>query len=142
MLCCKSRHLQSLGLGRIQSPTCLDAGGRQNSNPASRVRVNLSLCSLQTPRQYPIYQQSLYYCKGPNSDQCLIQWDSMGFICIFKIFKTFIFYFLAMQHVGSQFPDQRLNLCLLWWKHGVLTTEPQASPLRYVFETNMLELTY
>ena len=31
-----------------------------------------------------------------------------------------------MQHVGSQFPNQRLNLCSLHWKHGVLTTGPLA----------------
>ena len=26
MLCCKPRHLWSLGGGRLQSPTCLDVG--------------------------------------------------------------------------------------------------------------------
>ena len=30
-----------------------------------------------------------------------------------------------MQHVGLQFPIQKLNIRPLHWKHGVLTTAPQ-----------------
>ena len=39
------------------------------------------------------------------------------------------FFFLAMRHVGSSFPDQGSNPCLLHWKLRVLTTRsPRKSP--------------
>ena len=33
-----------------------------------------------------------------------------------------LFFGCTTQHVGSQFPDERLNLAPLQWKLGVLTT--------------------
>ena len=38
----------------------------------------------------------------------------------FFIFKNFLDH--TTRHVGSSFPDQRLNLCLLYRKHWILTT--------------------
>jgi len=35
---------------------------------------------------------------------------------------TFFSFGHTAEHVGSSFPDQGLNPCLLHWKHGVLTT--------------------
>ena len=49
----------------------------------------------------------------------------MRFFFLFFPFFFYLFIYLfgrAVQHVGSQFPDQGLNLCPLHWKHGVLTT--------------------
>ena len=37
---------------------------------------------------------------------------------------TFIFGSATYGHMGSQFLNQRLNLCPLEWKYGVLTTGP------------------
>ena len=49
---------------------------------------------------------------------------------------TGVFFFLATatRHVGSQFPDQGLNLCPLQWKCGVLTTGPPGKSLTGVFK--------
>ena len=51
---------------------------------------------------------------------------------------TFTFFFLrgvgcAVWLVGSQFPDQELNLCSLQWKHGVLSTVPPRNSLTFTF---------
>ena len=45
---------------------------------------------------------------------CLEDWD-----CFFFFFS----FGCTAQYVGSQFTDQRSNLCLLYWKHKVLTTK-------------------
>ena len=39
------------------------------------------------------------------------------------VYFIFLFYLFgpAVQHAGSEFPDQRSNLCPLQWKPGVLT---------------------
>ena len=39
----------------------------------------------------------------------------------------FFFFFLAVMHVGSQFPYQGSNLRPLHWKCGILTTGPGKS---------------
>ena len=44
------------------------------------------------------------------------------FVCLF------VFFCCTTWHAGSYFLDLGLNLCPLHWKHGVLTTAPQASP--------------
>ena len=39
--------------------------------------------------------------------------------------KHFFFFFNhALEHVGSYFPDQGLNLCLLHWEYGTLISGP------------------
>ena len=39
--------------------------------------------------------------------------------------QTFLFFFNhALEHVGSYFPDQGLNLCLLHWEYGTLISGP------------------
>ena len=40
----------------------------------------------------------------------------------------FVIVVLAAPHSRQSFPDQELNPCLLQWKCGVLSTEPQGSP--------------
>ena len=42
--------------------------------------------------------------------------------CLFSVFGH------AARLAGSSFPDQRLNLCLLQYKHEVLSTEHQGIP--------------
>ena len=50
-------------------------------------------------------------------------------ICLASFWNHFFFFFLAMQHVGSSFPYQGSNPCLLHWKLRVLTTRlPRKSP--------------
>ena len=44
-----------------------------------------------------------------------------------KVF--FLLFGRAVQHAGSPFSDQGLNLCLLQWEPGVLATELPGSPL-------------
>ena len=47
--------------------------------------------------------------------------------CLFSyrgLLLHFIIIIAAVQHVGSQFPNQGSNLCPLQWKRGVLTTGP------------------
>ena len=39
------------------------------------------------------------------------------------------FFWQAMQHVTSSFPDQGSNLCPLQWKHKALTTERPGNTL-------------
>ena len=41
-----------------------------------------------------------------------------SYLLLFRQKLLFFFYFQASLHVGSQFPDQGLNPCLLQWKHG------------------------
>ena len=45
---------------------------------------------------------------------------------ILNIYETQSFFFFGhyMQHVGSQFPNQKLNPRSLYWKHTVITTGP------------------
>ena len=52
------------------------------------------------------------------------------------ISKLFFFFFCCTtQHVGSQFPNQGLNLCPLHWKHRVLTTgPPEKSPSKHILK--------
>ena len=38
--------------------------------------------------------------------------------------SLFLFFWLAMQHVGSYFPNQGWNPSLRLWKHKVVTTGP------------------
>ena len=45
------------------------------------------------------------------------------FFCLFVCF-----FCCTTWQAGSYFLDRGLNLCPLHWKHGVLTTAPQASP--------------
>ena len=51
---------------------------------------------------------------------------SFFFLINFSFFKCFD---CTMQHVGSQFPNQGLNLCSLQWKHIVLNAEPLGKSL-------------
>ena len=44
-----------------------------------------------------------------------------------------LFFFLAMWHGGSYFPNQGWNLCLLYWKRGVLTIELPVKSLDITF---------
>ena len=41
----------------------------------------------------------------------------------------FFFFYCAVQHVGSYFPKQGLNLCPLRWEPRVLTTGPPGKSL-------------
>ena len=60
-------------------------------------------------------------------------------ICQWNLFSFLIFSGSAVQHGGSWFPDQGLNLCPLQWKHGVLTTgRPRTSQL--IFYWSIVEL--
>ena len=47
--------------------------------------------------------------------------------------SLFYSYCHTTQHVGSQFLNQGLSLCLLHWKHRVLTTEPPGTSLKKLF---------
>ena len=48
-------------------------------------------------------------------------------------FLKFIFIFgCTERHVGSQFPNQGLNSCPLYWEHRVLTTRPPGKSLLLV----------
>ena len=56
-----------------------------------------------------------------------VTWEAPLFLrSIF--FSFFLFFGCSVWHAGSLFPDQESNLCLLQWKQGVLTTEPQRNP--------------
>ena len=51
-------------------------------------------------------------------------------------FRIGFFFFLfgcAVQHAGSQFPDQGSNPCPLQWKHRVLTIGPPANSLGQIY---------
>ena len=50
------------------------------------------------------------------------------YVFLFLCFGDFLFGHV-MRHVGSQFPDQRWNLCPLQWKHGFLTSGPPGKSL-------------
>ena len=45
-----------------------------------------------------------------------------SFLLLFGV--LWVFFFLAMHHVGSSFPNQGLNMFPLYWKPGILTTGP------------------
>ena len=53
-----------------------------------------------------------------------LQFLSLLWMEYFSIYKCYFFFFFghAVQHVGSLFPDQGLNPCLLQWPRRVLTT--------------------
>ena len=53
------------------------------------------------------------------------------------VFGVFFFFIPRSGTAGSYFPDQRLNLCPLQWKRGVLTTGRPGKSLFFNFLRNL-----
>ena len=63
------------------------------------------------------------------TDSCCFTCEEGQDFSTIKIPSSSSFYFGHIaQHVGSSLPNQGLNLCLLQWKWGVLTTGPRGKP--------------
>ena len=66
---------------------------------------------------------------------------SKKWVCFF--FLPFFFFFChTVWHVGSQFPNQGLNLCLLHWKHAVSSTRPPRKSQTWVFTWSFVYCDY
>ena len=73
-------------------------------------------------------QMKISYCQIISPKVCPNLYSFFHYVFL-KIFGH------TVQHIESYFPNQGKNLCPLWWKHGILTTEsPGKSPI-YILNT-------
>ena len=71
-------------------------------------------------------------CLGQNQPTLILNRERVWLVIVnFLVLESFVLFYSghAMQHAGSQFPDQGLNPCPLQWKRKALTAGPPGKPL-------------
>ena len=114
-------------LTKTQHPFMI-GGKKKKTSQQTKKRGNSQTIKKYLPKPCNKHCFNYYYIvKMFKHTQNQSDWHN-ELACTHHLEMTMIFYFFffghAMQHMGSQFPDQGSNPCLLQWKLRVLTNGP------------------